>query len=267
MSVSPPPHPSDPWIRRFRPRPEADVRLICFPHAGGSASYFHPLAQSPTLLPDTEVLAVQYPGRQDRRRERLLDGVPEMADRIAEALLPFDDRPMAFFGHSMGAVLAFEVAQRLREGATGEPRALFVSGRRAPSVHRRGTVHLLNDADLVGELRRAGGTDPRFLDDEELLAEIIPVVRSDYRAVELYQWAPTSPLSCPVTALVGDRDPQAPVDEVEAWRQHTDGPFDLKVFSGGHFYLNTHQRGVADVISEALADSAQRPATARGNAR
>lgn len=210
---------------------------------------------------------MQYPGRQDRRRERLLDGVPEMADRIAEALLPFDDRPMAFFGHSMGAVLAFEVAQRLREGATGEPRALFVSGRRAPSVHRRGTVHLLNDADLVGELRRAGGTDPRFLDDEELLAEIIPVVRSDYRAVELYQWAPTSPLSCPVTALVGDRDPQAPVDEVEAWRQHTDGPFDLKVFSGGHFYLNTHQRGVADVISEALADSAQRPATARGNAR
>nr|WP_321170662.1 alpha/beta fold hydrolase [Streptomyces sp. Je 1-369] len=271
LPVSPPPHTSDPWIRRFRPRPEADVRLVCFPHAGGSASYFHPLAQSPTLLPDTEVLAVQYPGRQDRRRERLLDGVPELADLITEALAAFDDdRPLAFFGHSMGAVLAFEVAQRLREGAGGEPRALFVSGRRAPSLYRRGTVHLLNDADLVGELRRAGGTDPRFLDDEELLAEIIPVVRNDYRAVELYQWTPTSPLSCPITALVGDRDPQAPVADVEAWRQHTDGPFDLNVFSGGHFYLNTHQRGVADVITEglkALAGSAQWPATARGNAR
>ncbi|WP_055568811.1 MULTISPECIES: thioesterase II family protein [Streptomyces] len=258
---------SDPWIRRFRPRPEAAVRLVCFPHAGGSASYYHPLAQSPTLLPDTEVLAVQYPGRQDRRRERLLDGIPEMADLITEALAPYDDRPLAFFGHSMGAVLAFEVAQRLSERPGGQPCGLFVSGRRAPSLYRRGTVHLLSDAELVGELRRAGGTDPRFLDDEELLADIIPVVRNDYRAVELYQWTPAPPLNCPITALVGDRDPQASIDDVEAWRKHTDGPFGLEVFSGGHFYLNTHQRGVADVISEALAAGARRHATARGNAR
>ncbi|HET9383173.1 MAG TPA: alpha/beta fold hydrolase [Streptomyces sp.] len=258
MSASPTPDPPDPWIRRFRPRPEADVRLVCLPHAGGSASYYHPLTRSP-LLPATEVLAVQYPGRQDRRREPLVDDIPRLADLITEALAPFGDRPLALFGHSMGAVLAFEVAQRLGE----RPRHLFVSGRRAPSRFRRGTVHLLSDAELVGELRRAGGTDPRFLDDEELLAEILPVVRNDYRAVELYRWNQAPPLDCPVTALVGDRDPQAALDDVEAWRDHTTGAFDLRTFPGGHFYLNTHQGGVVDIIAKALLDEA-RHATTRG---
>ncbi|MFD4628485.1 thioesterase II family protein [Streptomyces sp. NPDC058284] len=258
---------SDPWIRRFRPRPEAGVRLVCFPHAGGSATYYQPLAQSPTLLPEAEVLAVQYPGRQDRRRERLVDEIPVLADLVTKALLPFGDRPLAFFGHSMGAVLAYEVAQRLGERTGNEPCHLFVSGRRAPSVFRPGTVHLLSDAELAAELRRAGGTDPMFLNDEELLAEILPIVRNDYRAIELYRWSPSPPLACPITALIGDRDAQATRDEAAAWRQHTDGPFDLKVFSGGHFYLNTHQQGVSEIISKALTDRAQQPATTRGTAQ
>ncbi|MEU6994219.1 alpha/beta fold hydrolase [Streptomyces sp. NPDC046465] len=267
MPASPPPDMSNPWIRRFRPRPEADVRLVCFPHAGGSATYYQPLAQSPTLLPDADILAVQYPGRQDRRREPLLDRIPDLADLITEALTPFDDRPLAFFGHSMGAVLAYEVAQRLGERTGKEPCHLFVSGRRAPSRVRPGTVHLLSDADLTAELRRAGGTDPLFLNDEELLAEILPIVRNDYRAIELYQWNPSPPLACPVTALTGDRDAQAAQEDVAAWRQHTDGPFDLKVFSGGHFYLNTHLRGVAETVSRALAVGTRQRATARGTAR
>ncbi|MEU5698704.1 thioesterase II family protein [Streptomyces aurantiacus] len=257
----------DPWLRRFRPRPEAKVRLVCFPHAGGSATYYHALAQSPALMPTAEVLAVQYPGRQDRRKEQLMDSVPELADRITASLTPYDDRPLALFGHSMGAVLAFEVAQRLRERSENQPHWLFVSGRRAPSRFRRGTVHLLGDAELVDELRRVGGTDPRFLDDEELLAEIIPVVRNDYRATEEYRWSPSSPLRCPVTALAGDRDTQAPPDDVAAWRQHTDGPFDLKVFSGGHFYLDAHRQGVTDVVSEALARIAGRREPVRGTAQ
>ncbi|MEU1144983.1 alpha/beta fold hydrolase [Streptomyces sp. NPDC005901] len=263
MSASPTPDMSDPWIRRFRPRPEAAVSLVCFPHAGGSATYFHPLAQSPTLLPDTEVLAVQYPGRQDRRREPLIDDIPTLADLVTEALAPFDDKPLAFFGHSMGAVLAYEVAQRLGERTGARPCHLFMSGRRAPSRFRPGTVHLLNDRELAAELRRAGGTDPMFLDDPELLADILPVVRNDYRAVELYRWKPAPPLDCPITALVGDQDTQAPQDDVAAWREHTAGPFDLKVFPGGHFYLNTHQRDVSRIIAGALADRTRRPAAAR----
>jgi len=210
---------------------------------------------------------VQYPGRQDRRREQLMDSIPELADRITASLTPYDDCPLALFGHSMGAVLAFEVARRLQERVENQPHRLFVSGRRAPSRFRRGTIHRLGDAELVDELRRVGGTDPRFLDDEELLAEIIPVVRNDYRATEEYRWSPSSPLKCPITALAGDRDTQAPLDDVAAWRQHTDGPFDLKVFSGKHFYLDEHRQGVIDVVSKALAQITGEHEPVRGTAR
>jgi surfactin synthase thioesterase subunit len=225
------------------------------------------LAQSPALPAEVEVLAVQYPGRQERHKEPLIDSLPELADQVSTALGPFADRPLVFFGHSMGATLAFEVAQRLAQRSENQPRRLFVSGRRAPSRFRPGTNHLLSDTGIADELRRGGGTDPIFLDDPELLAEVIRVVRNDYRAIETYQWVPSPPLGCPITALVGDRDPQTTLDDAVAWRQHTSEAFDLKAFSGGHFYLNAHQQGVADVISKALADVARHVETPRGNVR
>jgi surfactin synthase thioesterase subunit len=206
-----------------------------------------------------EVLAVQYPGRQDRRKEPLVDSVPLLADQVATALGQFNDRPLVFFGHSMGATVAYEVAGRLgaRQAGSG-PSWLIASGRRAPSRFRRGTVHQRTDTEIVDELRRVGGTDPAFLDDQELLATIIPVIRNDYRAIEGYRWTPTPPLTCPITALVGDKDPQTTRDEAAAWVQHTTGSFELKEFAGGHFYLDSHRRGVADCLSTVL-DQVVRP--------
>src|ERR1700712_4687720 len=115
------------WIRRFHESPGASARLVCFPHAGGAATYFYPLSR--TLAPSIEALAVQYPGRQDRRAEPCVDDIHELADLVAPALLEWADRPLALFGHSMGATLAFEVAGRL-EKAGVRPAGLFVSGRR-----------------------------------------------------------------------------------------------------------------------------------------
>ncbi|MFI1095901.1 thioesterase II family protein [Streptomyces sp. NPDC020917] len=243
----------DQWLRVFHPRPDRELRLVCFPHAGGSATYYFPLSQS--LDPRFEVAAVQYPGRQDRRREPLVDSVPELADRIADVLEGLHGERFAFFGHSMGAVLSFEVACRLRErGATG-PLRLIVSGRRAPSRFREGWVHLRDDAGLVAELKKVGGTDERLLADPELLATVLPVTRNDYRAVETYRFAGGPRLDCPVTALVGDTDPQTTVDDAAAWAEHTTGPFDLKVFPGGHFYLDAQRARVGGAVAAALGEA------------
>ncbi|TDB95509.1 alpha/beta fold hydrolase [Actinomadura sp. 7K534] len=153
------------WIRRFHPAPEAATRLVCFPHAGGSAPFYFPV--SATLSPGVEVLTVQYPGRQDRRNEPPIGHIPALADAVFEALRPWlADRP-ALFGHSMGSVVAFEVARRMEEHST-PPRVLVASGRRAPSRYRGESVHQRDDEGILAELRKLSGTDPRLLADEEL---------------------------------------------------------------------------------------------------
>jgi surfactin synthase thioesterase subunit len=236
----------DRWINRFAPSDEAPVRLVCFPHAGGSSSFFFPVSRA--LAPAIDVLAVQYPGRQDRRLEPCLPSVGALADGIARSLRAFTDRPTAFFGHSMGALVAFEVARRVPRA----PVHLIVSGRRAPSRWRAETVHQRDDPGLLAELAALGGTDQRFFGDEELLRLMLPTIRADYRAVETYRPAPDATVTCPVTALVGDTDPRVTVDEADAWRAHTTDRFDLHVLTGGHFYLVHHQREITDLIARGL---------------
>jgi surfactin synthase thioesterase subunit len=198
------------------------------------------------------MLAVQYPGRQDRRAEKPIEWLPDIADAIFRVRDAWAEPPFAFLGHSMGAVVAFEVARRLAQA--GEPGLvrLFASGRRAPSQHRHEGVHGRDDAGLVAELRRVGGTDSRFLTDAELLTMILPAVRSDYRAIETYVCAPGPLLTCPVTVLLGDADPKTTVEEAAAWREHTAGECDLKVFPGGHFFLDAQWNAVAKLINSTL---------------
>jgi len=225
--------------------------LVCFPHVGGAATYYFPLSRS--LSPAVEVVAVQYPGRQDRRHEAVVDNIQDLADRAFAVLREVVEPPFALFGHSMGAIVAFEVAGRFERVAGTPPVRLFVSGRRAPSRHLRGGVHLLTDAGLVAELRHVGGTDEAFLADEELRAMLLPVIRADYKAVETYLWPRQQPLTCPITVLVGDRDPQTTVDDAAAWTEHSTAGCDLRVFPGGHFYLDAHHDAVVAEITTALA--------------
>ncbi|MFF0226983.1 thioesterase II family protein [Streptomyces sp. NPDC004629] len=238
------------WVSTFNPAPSAAVRLACLPHAGGSASFFFPLAKA--FGPDVEVMAVQYPGRQARRNEPGIDNVPEYADRIFAALRQLADRPLALFGHSMGAVLAYEVALRMREARLPAPARLFASGRRAPSRYRDEQVHKGTDAQIVAELRGLGGPNLSMLADPEVLALILPAVRGDYRAVERYRHDPDARLDCPVTVLVGDEDPRVTLDEARAWAEHTTGPTELEVFGGGHFYLVDHAKAVIDLLARRL---------------
>ncbi|MEV0698651.1 alpha/beta fold hydrolase [Saccharopolyspora sp. NPDC050389] len=234
------------WIRRFHPAPDAGARLVALPHAGGSASFYFPLSRA--LAPRVEVLSVQYPGRQDRRAERCIDDIGELADRLATELRQWADRPLALFGHSMGAVVGFEVARRLEVA----PIRLIASGRRAPSTYRDERVHLCDDDGLVAELRKLSGTASGVLGDEELLRMILPAVRGDYRAAETYRGVPGAKVTCPITVLIGDDDPKVTLAEAEAWREHTDAEVDLRVFPGGHFYLAEHQEEVFAVLDEQL---------------
>jgi surfactin synthase thioesterase subunit len=245
----------DQWVRRFSPAAQAGTRLVCFPHAGGSASYFLPVSRA--LAPRVEVLSLQYPGRQDRRHEPCLTSIATLADQATAALLPWLDRPTAFFGHSMGAVLAFEVTRRLHAHGV-IPTVLFVSGRRAPSTYRLETTHRGTDAQLAQELRGLDGTEASLLQDDDLLNMILPAVRGDYTAIETYPGTPDGTVDAPVVALIGVDDPKVTGDEAAAWARHTTAGFSLHPFPGGHFYLNSEAPAVIRLISDRLAAPASR---------
>ena len=240
---------NDLWIRNYHQAPSDAPRLICLPHAGGSATFYFPLSRA--LSPAIEVIAIQYPGRQDRRHEPLVDNLQELAALVFKVLSPWPGKPVAIFGHSMGASLGFELARMAERQGETLPR-LFVSGRRAPSRPRHETVHLRDDEGLLADLRRLSGTDSRILGDEEMLRLSLPAIRSDYKAAETYTYEPGQPLNCPITAFTGDNDPKATVDEVSSWAEHTVSDFDLNVFTGGHFFLAQHQAAILKKIAEQL---------------
>ncbi|QTD96527.1 thioesterase II family protein [Streptomyces cyanogenus] len=248
------------WLRGFHQPTPGAPRLLCLPHAGGSASFYFPFSKA--LSPAVDVRAVQYPGRQDRHSEPLLDSVQELAQGVFHALDERDGTPLALFGHSMGAMVGFELA-RLLEAAGRPPAVFFVSGRRGPSVERTETVHQGDDARLIEEVTKLDGTHAALLQDEEMLRMILPVLRADYRAVETYRHTPGPRLSCPVVALTGDADPRVTPEEARTWSQETDGPFELHVYPGGHFYLVAQQQAVLSRIEATL----RRPGPGTGAAR
>jgi surfactin synthase thioesterase subunit len=239
---------NDLWCRRYRPSSTATARLVCLPHAGGSASYFLPV--SAALAPRVDVVSIQYPGRQDRRNEKPFTDLALLADQVHAVLRHQPELPLTFFGHSMGASLAFEVIRRL-EAENRAVVGLFASGRRAPSVFREETVHRLDDTGLLAEIRRLNGTSSLVLDDDELMRAALPALRADYRAAELYRSAPEATVSCPVTVLTGDRDPKTSLDDAHAWALHTtSSAFEVKVFPGGHFFLSDQTDDVIKILDQ-----------------
>lgn len=242
------------WVRCFHPAPERPVQLVCFPHAGGSASFYFPV--SAQLQTTAEVFAVQYPGRQDRRRETSPGDLHTLADQVHGALRDSlrGHRPTVFFGHSMGATLAFEVARR-HEAQGGRIAHLFASGRRAPSRVRDEHVHRLSDEQVVEELQLLAGTDTALLGDDEILRMILPAIRSDYEAIETYRCTPGATVAAPITVLTGDSDPKTSRDEAESWRDHTSGPFDLHVRPGGHFFLGSDAPAIIAMLRTVLTAS------------
>ncbi len=238
---------ADQWCRRYRPAANAAARLVCLPHAGGSAPFYLPVAAA--LSPGVDVVAVQYPGRQDRRGEPPLTDMDVLADSIVAVLDGEPELPLTIFGHSMGASVGFEVARRL--GAAGRPPVrLYASGRRAPSAFRGETVHQRDDAGILAEVRRLNGTAASVLGDEELMRAALPALRADYQIAETYRCAPADAVSCPITVLTGDADPKTTLEEAGRWAQHTVAACDVRVFPGGHFFLTQHVDAICQLLRE-----------------
>jgi medium-chain acyl-[acyl-carrier-protein] hydrolase len=242
---------SSPWLVRPRPVPHARLRLFCFPYAGGSAHVYRTWHE---FLPaGTEVCAVQLPGRGGLLQQPPLKRLPEIVEAVTRVIKQQLDRPFAFFGHSMGAMIGFEVARRLRRERLRGPLALFVSARRAPQVTEAEPVtYNLPEAEFCHELRRLNGTPKEVLENAELMQLMTPVLRADFEVCQTYAYAEGAPLDCPVTAFGGLQDEEVPAEHLEPWREQTTARFTLRMLPGDHFFIHSSQALLLRMLSDEL---------------
>lgn len=232
--------------------PATAVRLFCLPYAGGGASLFKPWAG--LLPPAIQVCPIQLPGREERLGERLHTSLPRVVDELVPALLPLVDRRFALFGHSMGAVVAFELARELRR--LGAPPAwLFVAACRAPHRQAESTTRLsvLSDSMLVDAVQRKyGGIPDAVLQEPELLALLVPVLRADLSVFENYHYREEPSLECPISAFGGVHDRAVAEQDLWTWKEQTVGSFECRMLPGSHFFVKDSRAELLAVIAERL---------------
>ena len=237
-----------PWLNVFQHNPEASLRMFCFPYAGGAAFIYRNWADH--LPADIELCPVQLPGRGTRMREPLFVRIPRLITTLYQELLPYLDKPFVFFGHSLGALISYELARKLSQDCQLEPLHLFVSGRHAPQLpDPHPTTHNLPNEEFVKELRRLNGTPAEVLDQPELLQLIMPTIRADFELCETYEHLTRPPLKCPITALGGLFDEDVNREHLEPWREHTSAAFSLKMLPGDHFFLHSSESMLLQILA------------------
>ena len=246
--------PRDPWFSIPVPKPAARLRLFCFPYAGGGASAYFAWSRALRDHP-IEVLAVQPPGRENRLRETPCTDLGRLVAALAAAIAPLTDRPFGFFGHSMGALVAFELARALRAGGGAQPSHLFVSGARAPQLpsEEEPLREIAGDDEFVTAVaERYGGIPPLVLENAELRSVIVPALRADLVVTETYAYRDAPPLACPVAAYGGDADAMVKEDRLAQWREQTTGEVSCRLFDGDHFFLNAARDALLHDITSRL---------------
>ena len=243
---------NDVWIKRTRQDPQTRFRLFCFPYAGGGASFFRTWRER--LPSDIEVCAIQLPGRENRLNETPFAKLSSLIDALADVLYPYMDFPFAFFGHSLGALISFELTRWLRRQKAPCPIQLFVSGSRAPQIPNPDPpIHQLPDVEFIEEMRRFNGTPKALLDNPEFMEVFLPLLRSDIGLNETYVYDHEPPFDCPISAFGGLEDEEVSREELAGWCDQTRSRFNIQMFPGDHFFLNGKERnGLLELISKGI---------------
>ncbi|MFI1358243.1 thioesterase II family protein [Streptomyces sp. NPDC020898] len=225
------------WCVSPRPAPQAPLQLFCLPHAGGGAATFR---HWPSLLgPDIEVVAIRLPGRETRFREKPYDRMDALVSALVRDIEPLLHRPHAWFGHSMGAAIAFEACRLMRRLGMPEPTRLLVAASPAPHLPRRETpVHDAPASDLVARLGELNGNMRAFRTDSAVLAALLPTVRADFSVAETHRHLPERPLGCPISVYGATEDASALPEDLDAWQGHSSAEVSVRLFAGGHFFLH-----------------------------
>lgn len=246
------------WITCPQPQPWARLRLFCLPYAGGAASIFHTWPHDVPL--EVEVCPIQLPGREQRLAEPAVHRLVPLMQTLAPILRPYLDLPYAFFGHSMGALLSFELARQLRRQYGLAPVALFVSGHRGPQLPARDApIHQLPYAAFVAALRQLQGTPEAVLQHAELMQLMLPTLRADFALCETYLYGTEAPFDCPIFAFGGLQDHNVRYEEISAWREQTSRTFMLRMFPGGHFFLHSARVPLMRAVSHELVQLLGQP--------
>lgn len=226
----------DRWIAFRKADPKAQLRLFCFPYAGAGALIFRKWSDG--LPREVEVCPIQLPGRGTRLTEPPFTQLSCLIEALTRALVPLLDKPFAVFGHSLGALIGFELARQIRRQYGVHPIRLFASAGRAPQIpHRAPPIHTLPDNEFLAELRRLNGTPRELLDHEELMEVMLPILRADFALYETYLYTTEPPLNCPISAFGGLQDRKVTASDLEEWRAQTSASFSLRMFPGDHFFL------------------------------
>lgn len=237
-------------LRYFQQPANPRLRLGCFSWAGGGANFFRKL--NGRIAADVELIAVQLPGREDRFHEPRFTRMEQIVAQVKRELSPLADLPMMLFGHSMGALVAYEVAQAITCGGRFPLAGLIVSGSNAPhikSCHTRCT-HNASERDVLADITKLGGTPPALLADEDLMRSLLPSIRADYAVLEAYRAHPPIPLlDCPIIACAARGDHCVSRTGVDAWEQYAGMAFEAHWFEGDHFYLTEAQHPWVDQLN------------------
>jgi medium-chain acyl-[acyl-carrier-protein] hydrolase len=240
------------WLSPFTANPQARLRLFCLPFAGEGASLFR---QWQVLLgPQFEIVRVQLPGRENRLPEPAYIDLSELVRVLSEILLPLLNKPYAIFGHSMGALIGFELAQRLTGEYDLPPEALLVGGCRAPHlVNPYPAIYNLPESEFLAEFQQRYGPLPlQLINNPELLRIFLPILRADLALVETYSYQAKPALSCPILAYCGAEDRVAAYFDMAAWQDYNQARFKLQKLAGGHFFIKTNPPALLKAVKTDL---------------